>query len=89
MKWKRRIVILALLVLALVACAGRDAALDAQEADTAGLVEVVADHEYVLVVLRVEHVAQVSNAIAVAGLSDGDQVEVWRVADSVPEIVWP
>ena len=83
MTQRRTIVVLALLVLALVACAVRDDALDAQVG--ADAVEVVADG-YVLVVLSVEDAAQVEGAVVVRGLVAGDQVEVW--SESGAEVVW-
>ena len=83
-----RIVILALIALLLAACAGREA-VAVQDAESE-LLEIVATGgaQYVLVVLHVEDAAQVENAVAVAGLGDGDQVEVWRGPDGVPEMVW-
>ena len=83
MKQGRMIVVLALVLLALAACAVRDDALDAQAG--ADAVEIAADG-YVLVVLSVEDVAQVEGAVVVRGLSAGDQVEV--CSESGAEVVW-
>ena len=83
MTQRRTIVVLALLVLALAACAARDDALDAQVG--ADAVEIAADG-YVLIVLRVEDATQVEGAVVVRGLVAGDQVEVWS-ADGA-EVVW-
>ena len=77
------IVVLVLLVLALVACAVRDDALDAQAGADAVEVE---DDGYVLVVLRAEGAAAVEGAVVVRGLGAGDQVEVW--SESGAEVVW-
>ena len=76
-------VILVLLLLVLVACAGRDEVVTAQTDPV--LLEIVADHQYVLLIAHVEDVATVggdsADWLVVTGLADGDRVEVQRGGD--------
>ena len=88
---KTKVILALLLLLALAACAGRDEAITAQEAQTDPvLLEIVADHEYVLLLARVEDVAQVggdsADWLVVSGLADGDRVEVQRGGGDVFEV---
>jgi hypothetical protein len=89
---KRWIILSLLIILALAACAGHDEAVTAKEAEQPAdpvLLEVMADHQYVLLIAHVDDVAQVDGGadwMVVTGLADGDRVEVRRAGGDVFEV---